>query len=110
MSGVSLPAKCRRRAERPASLPRWPMGRIRIVDIVPCDAGPLVAGREVIVASRDGFFESVDETSALSWWCAQIRLARCRLEQTLKVRSVSSGNGTQFPHQDKDGAWFPGRF
>ncbi|MBS1072137.1 hypothetical protein JK222_10565 [Gluconobacter cerinus] len=83
MSGVSLPAAFRRRAERPASLPRWPMGRIRIVDIVPYEAGPLVAGREVIVTSRDGFFESVDETSALSWWCAQIRIARCRLEQTL---------------------------
>jgi|GEM_PF-4636659 len=99
MSDDLLPEAFRHRPGWPVFLPRWPKGRIRLVDIAPETPGPLVAGGRVVVLSRDGFFESVDGTVWQSAWCAQLRTARCRLEETLddqgRRRLVVSDPGFQ---------------
>ncbi|MFW7269269.1 hypothetical protein ACMAUO_15035 [Gluconacetobacter sp. Hr-1-5] len=77
-----LPAQFRPSARRSNFLPRWSMGRILVVDIVPVAPGPLVAGSEVVVHSREGFFQAAGENSCLSWWCGHAMAARTALEAT----------------------------
>lgn len=64
---------------RPVHLPRWPAGRLCLIDLIPQNLGAPFHGAPVILSCREGFFEAGSSMTWISDWSQRSG----RLEETL---------------------------